>query len=203
MMESDVALLDKWRGGDKAAGRDLFDRYFDLVCRFFRSKVGDDADDLVQQTFLRCVNSRDRVRDGSMFRGYVLAVARSVMVDYIRKRTRAPEIVDASVSSLDGLAPSPSRLLSLNRNQQLLLQALRRVPLDTQILLELSYWEELSSREIGEVLGVPAPTIRSRLKRATTELKSVLTTLASDPSEAEKTFRGLSSWAAAVRAQLE
>ncbi|MCH9683177.1 MAG: hypothetical protein K0V04_17210 [Deltaproteobacteria bacterium] len=43
-MATDFELLDAWKGGDKAAGNALFQRHFDSVCRFFRSKVGEGVD---------------------------------------------------------------------------------------------------------------------------------------------------------------
>ena len=61
-----------------------------------------------------------------------------------------------------------------------MLEALRRIPLDAQVLLELTYWEQMTSKELGEVLGVPETTVRSRLGRARTLLQVELGKLASD-----------------------
>lgn len=51
---TDVELLEAWRGGDRRAGEQLFERHFDAVSRFFRNKLEFGVDDLIQ----RCGGSR-------------------------------------------------------------------------------------------------------------------------------------------------
>ena len=63
-MDTDRQLLEAWRGGDKKAGKRLFERHYDALTRFFRNKVGPEAPDLVQQTFLGCLERIDRFREG-------------------------------------------------------------------------------------------------------------------------------------------
>ena len=58
-MDPDIALLERWRAGDRRAGEDLFSRHFAQVLRFFEGKVGGRAEDLTQQTFLACAKPRD------------------------------------------------------------------------------------------------------------------------------------------------
>jgi hypothetical protein len=55
---SDLALLEAWRGGDDVAGNRLVRRHFSTISRFFRNKVPDQRADLMQRTFLACVESR-------------------------------------------------------------------------------------------------------------------------------------------------
>ncbi|MFO0633263.1 MAG: sigma-70 family RNA polymerase sigma factor [Nannocystaceae bacterium] len=89
MPDLDLELLEAWRGGDAKAGNALFDRYFDAVFRFFRNKVADHADDLVQQTFLALVQARDRFRGDSSFRTYLFTAARSKLFNYLEATRRA------------------------------------------------------------------------------------------------------------------
>ena len=77
--KSDIDLLDAWRAGDPRAGNELFNRHFDSVCRFFANKAGNEVDDLIQRTFLACVEGRDRFRGDASFRGYLFGVARNVL----------------------------------------------------------------------------------------------------------------------------
>ena len=75
-MKSDRDLLEAWRDGDAKAGETLFDRHFDRVYRFFQTKVDrQDVDDLVQQTFMGCVQSRERFRGESQVGTYLLGIA--------------------------------------------------------------------------------------------------------------------------------
>ena len=59
-MDVDGELLERWRAGDQAAGRDLFARYFDPLFRFFANKCNE-PDELVQATFFALVKDRKSV----------------------------------------------------------------------------------------------------------------------------------------------
>jgi len=66
-VDPDLGLLERWCAGDGNAGQELFTRHF-ATSTGFEHKLGPDADDLAQQTFMACVSSRDRFRRGSTFR---------------------------------------------------------------------------------------------------------------------------------------
>ena len=182
-MPSDLELLDGWRAGDNAAGEALVARYWTSVSRFFRSKLGDDGADLISQTFLACVESRERIEN---LKAFLFMVARRRLVDHFRRQARSPE-VDFSVSSVIDLATGPATALSRRRREDLLRDGLTRIPLDDQIALELAYFEDLSTRELAEVLEIPENTVRSRLSRARDKLRTALVALGttSEASEAE------------------
>ena len=186
-MRSDDELLEAWRGDDRDAGDELIRRHFDAICRFFRAKLGDDVEDLIQRTFLDCVKSRHRVEDGS-FRAYLFAVAKHRLYDHLRARRRGPEQVDVSLQSLADLGTSPSQQVARNQEEELLLAALRHIPLDFQIALELAYWEGMSGPEIAIVLDIPANTVRSRLSRARAAVREHIERLAGSAALGERTL---------------
>jgi RNA polymerase sigma-70 factor (ECF subfamily) len=80
-----------------------------------------------------------------------------------------------------------------------LLHALRRLPMDHQITLELYYWENLSGSELAEVLEVPEGTVRGRIRRAKTLLEASLAELAESPQQLESTVANLEGWALSLR----
>jgi len=180
-VRTDHELLDAWRGGEGPAGEELVGRHWASIARFFRAKVGDDGADLISQTFLACVEGRDRI-EGENVKAYLFAVARRRLADHFRKRARAP-VVDFALSSLADLAPGPATELTRRQRGELLRDGLARIPLDDQIALELSYFEAMSTREIAAVLGIEENTVRSRLSRARDKLRAALSELAS-PDEA-------------------
>jgi RNA polymerase sigma-70 factor (ECF subfamily) len=200
-MQSDEKLIQAWRGGQAEAGEALFERYYDSVYRFFCNKLSHDIRDLVQQTFVACVEGRDRLREGSSFRSYLFAVAHNVLRVHLRTRYRA-ELVDLDSVAACDLAPGPGSILVRSREERLLLHALRSISLEQQMLLELRYWEQLSSPEIAEVLGVPDNTVRSRLHRAHASLKVALERLAESPDELASTLDNLDQWAGRCRTHL-
>lgn len=174
---TDEQLLRRWHDGSKAMGSLLFRRHFASIQRFFRNKVfADDIEDLVQQTFLGCLEGIDRFRGDASFRTYLFAIARRRLYSYLRARNRSKERVDAdlSITSVHDLGMTPSSAVAAARETILMLQAMQRLPVERQSLLELFYWENLRGHEIAEVLDIAPGTVRTRLFRARTELKEIL-----------------------------
>ncbi len=174
MAVDDAELLEAWAGGDKAAGERLFERHFEAVARFFRNKLAADVahEDLIQQTFLGCVEARDRFRGEASFRSFLFAIAHRQLAKHWRSRSR--DRLDFQTVSIFDLDASPSAALAQNQEQQRLLLALRRIPIDSQVALELHYWESMTAAEIGEVLGIPLGTAKTRLRRAKQLLEAEL-----------------------------
>ena len=170
---SDEALYEAWRAGDRQAGHTLFDRHFDSIYRFFESKAHGDVSDLVQRTFLGCVEARDRFRGASSFRTFLFAVARHELSAHFRSRRRGA-VVDFGVSSVADLAPGPSSFARQRSERAALGDALRSLPVDLQIAIELRFWESLSGPDLAVVLEVPEGTVRSRLRRALEALRAAL-----------------------------
>jgi RNA polymerase sigma factor (sigma-70 family) len=199
-MDSDEAKFAAWRAGDTRAGAELFERHYESIARFFRNKVDVDAPDLIQKTFLGCIESRERVRGDSSFRTYLFAVAHNVLYKHFRSRSRSP--LDFGVTSVHDLRPTATALLVRRGEERALLQALRQIPLEHQVTLELYFWEKLTAGEMAEVQGVPEGTIRTRLRRAKQLLEQELARVASTPAELHDTLANLDAWASSVRAQV-
>ena len=200
MERSDDELLAAWRDGAADAAETLFERHFDALYRFFRNKADEAADDLVQRTLLACFEGRDRFRGECSFRTYLFAVARNQLLVFLAQQRRA-DAIDPGHDSVADSAASPSGTLERHREQTLVLQALRRLPVDHQVLLELFYWEQLSGSELAEVLGIAEGTIRTRLRRARELLTREIEGLGANPQLLASTISDLDAWAAALRGQ--
>ena len=187
-MPGDAELLDAWRQGDDASGRVLFGRHFAGVHRFFANKVAHGVDDLVQETFLACVESRDRLREGGSFRAFIYAVARRRLYRKWRDERRGAGAIDFGLTSVQDLMPSPSTQLRAQEEQRVLLAALRQLPVDLQMALELYYWEGLRAAELATVLDIPEGTVRSRLRRGREQLSTLI---AAEPDSLESQVRSM------------
>jgi RNA polymerase sigma factor (sigma-70 family) len=200
MSSTDLELLVRWRAGDRAAGDELFERHFTGLFRFFRSKIEDAAaEDLTQATFLACVAGRESFRAESSVRTYLFAIARNQLLMHFRKRTRAERVLVLDSVSVAELGASPSEKLGASEEQRLLLSALRRIPIDFQIAIELYYWEGLPVAELALVLEIPEGTVRSRLTRARERLATVMAEIAESPALAQATISGFERWARELR----
>jgi len=173
---TDLWLLERWRAGDNSAGSALVKRHFGALERFFASKVFSHGEDLIQQTFVACVEARPQARERSgesSFRAYLLSLARLQLHAFYRKDNRERR-VEFTTTSIRDLATSPSGVLAQREEQRLLQFALQHIPVDQQIALELTFWEGLSAPDIACVLGIPENTVYSRVRRAKTSLKRAL-----------------------------
>lgn len=205
--DDDWALLFAWREGDRGAGERLATRYFGLLTRVFLNKVRnpDDAADLVSETFLGCTGGRDRLADEGSFRSYLFAVAMNKLRGYFRKEAkRRREIGDfEDVCVASELPHSPVSMVARAQEGKILVRALRRLTLDQQIVLELNFFEGLRGPEIAELLGIPAATVYTKLRRGKEQLTTLVHELAGDPVLAESTVIGIATWARQIRAGID
>jgi len=205
-MAEDFKLLDAWRQGDKAAGNVLVRRHFDALFRFFSIKVPRQAKDLTQRSLLACVEGRDVIRQDASFRAYLFGIARNQLLLHFRGRYRANRVFSPDEVSLDGVdggLDSPTGAIAEHEQQRILLAALRRIPIDSQIAIELYYWEELGVAEIGVVLEIPTGTVKSRLARARDQLRREIGKLARSDALLRSTADNLEQWAASLRGRLD
>lgn len=184
-MGNELELLSQWCDGSERAGDQLLRRCFPLLYRFFINKVGDATDDLVQQTLISCMRNRDKILDSGAFRMYLFKIARSRLFDHLRAaRRRAGHINDdfEQVSVAQTGISNTSLIGRVNAATQIR-EALQRLPIELQVVVELHYWEEQSTAEMAEEVGVPQGTIKSRLRRARNLLEKDLGAAQTDVAE--------------------
>jgi RNA polymerase sigma-70 factor (ECF subfamily) len=201
-MLSDAELLQRWGENDDRAGTELFKRHYSPVFRFFRAKATGELEDLVQETFLQLVRGRARFRGDASFRAYLFGTARNVLKQHFRRRQRKEGNIDFGTHSVMDLGESPSALVADKAEKRLLLEALRRLAVDDQIVLELFWWESMTALEVGAVLDLNEPAVRSRLHRAKARLGAIMQQL-DGGVVLESTASDLDGWAQRVRDDLE
>lgn len=198
MNPTDGELLEAWRRGDDGAGEQLFERYYGKINRFFVNKVPESAiRDLVQDTFAACVAGRDRLK--GEFGAYLYRIAQNKVYDYYRRESRRGTTVDFSAVSVEELGGGPRSLLLDRREKRLLLEALRNIPLEYQVVLEFHLWEGLTTAAIAEILDIPKGTVQSRLRRSRELLEEKMADLAASPQELESTLTRFEDWAEQCR----
>jgi RNA polymerase sigma-70 factor (ECF subfamily) len=201
IQRSDTDLLEAWADGDRAAGSQLFGRHLAAVVRVFRNKADEAIEDLTQRTFLACLERRHSLADPTRFRAFLLGIARIELLRYFEGRAGSGTRFEPLETSVHDLSPSPSTLASLHHEEATLLLALRRLPLDFQIALELYYWEGLTGPELADALGIAEGTVRSRLRIGRQKLKEALAILGvADPRlPVGRGSEALDRWASSLR----
>jgi len=137
-----------------------------------------DAEDVVQETFLKLYRNRGW-QNLDNERAFLARVAWRVAVD---SRSRSPQPAGPisepdQAGELPSPRPGPEQTL-LNANQMATVHSMiDALPEDLRVPLALSAFDELNSREIGGILGIPEGTVRTRLQRAREMLRKKLSAL--------------------------
>ncbi|MEL6343472.1 MAG: RNA polymerase sigma factor [Myxococcota bacterium] len=185
------------------AGSRILERYYPRIRRFFQNKAASASDELTQQVFLGCARNLHTLRSTtpSSFRAFLFRIAHHRLIDHYRSRSRSP--IDFSLISAVALDPSPSRLVARREEEQLLLDALRQIPVEYQIVLELFYWESMTAAEISEIVGIPLGTAKTRLRRGKQLLAEQIEALNTQPAVRERTITNLQVWADNIKQHIQ
>jgi RNA polymerase sigma factor (sigma-70 family) len=140
-----------------------------------------DADDVVQEAYLRAFTAVDGFRSDGNGRAWILAIVRNTCLTWLQ-RNRLKEVVTASNEDLDmkaDAAPNPEQTLILTTRSDLFKKALEELPLHYRVILILREMEELSYKAIAQVVDIPLGTVMSRLARARQQLQCHVLEMAS------------------------
>ena len=134
-----------------------------------------DAEDVVQEAYLRAFRFFEGFHGGDG-RAWLLAIVRNVYYSVVG-RSPAPELTtafDEQMHSLPSDDFNPEKWALQRVESRLLQQALEELPLEAREVLVLRELEDLSYKEIAEIVGIPIGTVMSRLARARAALRVVL-----------------------------
>lgn len=172
----DTALARACASGDASARLQAFHEFYPNLLRFFASKVRDHCvEELIHRTFLRLFERcfADYKGQGRLV-SFVLGVAHRCMLEFIREDRRAELRSDPGSERVDSIQPSPSQVTAQRQRQRLLRSIMRTLPPELQTCLETYYWNDQTTDEVAEALGLPVGTVRARLRRGRELLKQRL-----------------------------
>jgi RNA polymerase sigma-70 factor (ECF subfamily) len=155
-----------------------------LLTPLYRFAVGmtrhpDDAEDLVQETFVHAYRAFGSFRQGSNFKAWLFRICVNLYVDSYRSRRRAPvmmPLLDSDTDFTDQATPIPSpeeAILSAVVDEELE-TALNNLPEAYRAVVLLTDMEGLTYEEVAAALAVPVGTVRSRLFRGRGQLRAAL-----------------------------
>jgi RNA polymerase sigma-70 factor (ECF subfamily) len=135
-----------------------------------------DAEDAVQEAFLRVLRHKDRLNEVRDYRVWLIRIVWNVVLDRKRRQKTRPETDDvaelARVIPWQGL--SAEELAAAAQHHARVLDCVDQLPEKERQVLVLSAFEELPSVEIAEALGITESSVRSRLFRARNLLAEML-----------------------------
>jgi len=134
-----------------------------------------DAEDLVQEAYLRAFEHYDSFR-GQSARAWLLAIVRNACYSHLRRAIPAGEAAefDERVHTPERTSADPESLALKEADSRRLTQALEELPEEYREAIVLRELEELSYKEIAAILGVPMGTVMSRLNRGRDRLRADL-----------------------------
>jgi RNA polymerase sigma-70 factor (ECF subfamily) len=136
-----------------------------------------DAQDVVQEAYLRAFKSFGGFH-GSNGRAWLLTIVRNTSYTLLKKN-RAVDLTttfDEEIHATDHDLASPATILEHAEDTELIRRAMDELPAEFREILILRHQEDLSYKEIGEILKIPTGTVMSRLARGRARLKEYLTT---------------------------
>src|SRR4030088_2772853 len=135
-----------------------------------------EAQDLVQETYVRAIQAMGRLRPDSNMKGWLFTILRNIWFNQLRKWRNGPQMVEIEVG--DGGANSivePSKdsydLYVSKMEAEQVRAAIRELPADFREIILLREYEDLSYLEIASILDCPLGTVMSRLGRARAKLR--------------------------------
>jgi RNA polymerase sigma-70 factor (ECF subfamily) len=174
--EQDVeALVERAKAGDRAALGELYDRLAGRVYRFALFRVGSraDAEDLMQRTFLKMIETLPRYRQrGIPFEAWFFRLARNAVIDHLRRR-RTHEPLAALVNTEDA-GPSPEDAAELAAEFGRIREAITKLTPIQQEVIAYRFTAGLTPREVGALMGKREGTVRALQFRALQALRRSL-----------------------------
>lgn len=170
----DSELVRRCQAGDERAFERLFSRHRGSVTRLVYRMLGPtlELEDLVQEVFLQVLRSLQGFRDEARFSTWLYRVALNVVLMHRRATARRPRLVDEAKGepALD-VAPSAYEALETRRRVEAFYALLARLSEKKRTVFVLHELEGLTPARIGEIVGAPVLTVRTRLFYARRELE--------------------------------
>ena len=170
---SDKRLIEMATGGDNRAYDTLFGRYRDGLLSMLQQKCqgGDQAEDILQETFVKVYLNLDRYDPKYSFGQWIYTIGKNLFIDYTRKKRENHISLDRPYelnAPSDALTPEERIISSQNSSQ--LDKMLEELPDHYRKMVELRFWGELSYEEIAEKLNMPIGTVKTQIHRARARL---------------------------------
>jgi RNA polymerase sigma-70 factor, ECF subfamily len=172
--DEDQRLVERFRGGERVAFETLVRKYQKPIYFFLLRHAGDtdEAKELTQRTFIRALGGLGGFRGQAAFRSWLYRIAVNLLLNHVRDRARFARDVDFEERS--GGGPPALDELVAHEDSARLRQAVARLPRKQRLTLELRVYQDLSFREVAEILGTSEGAAKVNYHYAVQRLKEWL-----------------------------
>ena len=171
---SDEQLMAAYVAGDLAAFQAIFARYAPLLTRAMLRGlyVREEANDLVQQTFLHLHRARNDFDLNQKLKPWLFTIGMNLKREYFRRSKRKPEISLELGSAMEPVLPSAG--IARVEARLTLAQALSNLPPDRREVIELHWFDGLDFPEVAIVVGASVSAVKVRAHRGYLGLRKAL-----------------------------
>lgn len=169
----DRTLIERWLGGDQRAATAIVERHATAIARFVSTLGEREADEVVQDTFVRAFSSFDSFRGDSSLRTWLFTIARRLVLDRRRAQRRRRDAdslenveVGSEYTALDSMVAAES--------ESQVREAVERLSPTQREVFTLRVGEGLSYKEIAEVVGTTEGAARVHYHNALRAIKEAL-----------------------------
>lgn len=178
MPEDDGELVERARRGDVGAFEALVDRHRRVALRVAYAIAGDDAEDAVQEAFVKAYGALNRFRAGAAFLPWLLRIvaneSRNRRRSAGRRERLALRVVDRVATSPNATNASPEDAAVAAERRRALVAAVASLPDRDREVIALRWFAGLGEAEMAVALDVRPGTVKSRLARALERLRAAL-----------------------------
>jgi len=181
-----AAVIRRAQQRDPAAFDELVDRFsgplFGLLYRLTGSRH--DAEDLLQEVFLRVVRTLEGYRHEGRFEAWIYRIAVNLVRDHVRRQKRRRTVPEHAVASQmdgsEGLAghpssgPPPDQPLDVAEQADRLQKALQQLPAAEREVIMLRHFSDMSFSQIAQVMDTPLGTALARAHRGLARLRGIM-----------------------------
>ena len=176
---SDAELVVVALAGNTQAFDVLVNRYRRAMLTVAQQIVRNatDAEDVVQDAFLRAFEALPQLADLNRFGAWLHSITRNRALRYYKNASRyqPQEDMEPYLNTVsDTSAADPAQIVESELTQQGIRDAIQSLPPDYQAVIELYYWAEMPQQRMAEFLSLPLTTVKWRIRKAKELLKTVL-----------------------------
>lgn len=167
--QSEAALISDLRAGDAASFRNVYEHFAKRLELFVRNRCPSEADDLIQQTWLKVWNSRDRF-EGGQLGAWIITIARNTIYDHFRKPKSEP-LANASIV----VSEMATQSLRLEQEEELaqLRDCSNQLPESSQRIVR-EFYRGVPGENIAAAEDVERSTVYTRVHRALASLRKCM-----------------------------
>jgi RNA polymerase sigma-W factor len=174
-------FIERALKGDQSACRDLVKRYergiYNMIYQMVKNR--EEAEDLVQETFIKAFNALDSYNNQFAFSTWLYKIAFNNCIDSIRKHKLKTYPLDRPIETREGSvqqeirddSTSPEKEMLFLEKRKQINQAIRCLPEKYKRVILLRHQEEKTYEEIAEIMNIPLGTVKARIFRAREMLK--------------------------------